>query len=61
MLRRTGMHPQFGVVTLAQHLATWVAHDLTHITQVARVMAKRYADDVVPWRAYLRVLRESTS
>ena len=55
------MHPQFGVVTLAQHLATWVAHDLTHITQVARVMAKRYADDVVPWRAYLRVLRESTS
>jgi hypothetical protein len=57
-LRRTGRHPEFGVVTLEQHLATWVAHDLTHVTQVARVMAKRYAAAVGPWRAYLRVLQE---
>jgi hypothetical protein len=57
-LARTGRHPEFGVVTLAQHLATWVAHDLTHVTQIARVMAKRYAAAVGPWRAYLRVLQE---
>lgn len=57
-LQREGRHPAFGVVTLGQHLATWVAHDLTHVTQIARVMAKRYAADVGPWRAYLRVVRE---
>ncbi|MBL8733024.1 MAG: DinB family protein [Planctomycetes bacterium] len=56
-LDRTGRHPAFGVVTLGQHLATWVAHDLTHVTQIARVMAKRYHDDVGPWREYLRVVR----
>lgn len=56
-LDRRGRHPEFGVVTLAQHLATWLAHDLTHVTQVARVMARRYADDVGPWRAFLRVVR----
>jgi uncharacterized damage-inducible protein DinB len=53
-----GRHPEFGSGTLAQHLATWVAHDLTHITQVARVMARRYADAVGPWRDYLRVVRD---
>lgn len=57
-LARRGRHPEFGVVTLGQHLATWVAHDLTHITQIARVMARRYAADVGPWRAYLRVVRD---
>lgn len=56
-LERSGRHPEFGVVTLGQHLATWVAHDLTHVTQVARVMARRLANDVGPWRAYLRVVR----
>jgi hypothetical protein len=56
-LERRGRHPEFGVVTLGQHLATWVAHDLTHVTQIARVMARRLADDVGPWRAYLRVVR----
>lgn len=53
---RTGRHPEFGVVTLSQHLATWVAHDLSHIAQIARVMAGRYRDACGPWRAYLRVL-----
>jgi len=52
----TGEHPEFGTVTLAQLLATWVAHDLGHIAQIARVMAKQYKDAVGPWAAYLPVL-----
>jgi hypothetical protein len=55
-LSRRGRHPEFGVVTLKQHLATWVAHDLDHLAQVVRVMAKRYTDTVGPWRAYLSIL-----
>ena len=51
-----GEHPAFGVVTLRQLLSTWVAHDLGHIAQVARVMAKQYRDAVGPWRSYLPVL-----
>ena len=51
-----GQHPEFGAVTLRQLLATWVAHDLGHIVQVARVMAKQYGDAVGPWRQYLSVL-----
>lgn len=49
-------HPDLGPVTLRQLLATWVAHDLGHIAQTARVLAKRYRADVGPWRAYLPVL-----
>lgn len=56
-LARTGRHPEFGVVTLGQHLATWVAHDLTHISQIVRVMAHQYSAAVGPWRAYLSILR----
>ena len=51
-----GEHPEFGSVTLRQLLATWVAHDLGHIAQTARVMAKQYRDAVGPWRAYLPVM-----
>lgn len=51
-----GEHPSLGTVTLRQLLATWVAHDLGHLAQIARVMAKRYRDDVGPWRAYLPIL-----
>lgn len=51
-----GEHPDLGTVTLAQLLATWVAHDLGHLAQTARVMAKRYRDAVGPWRAYLPIL-----
>lgn len=51
-----GVHPEFGPVTLRQLLATWVAHDLGHIAQVARVMAKQYKEAVGPWRAYLPVM-----
>lgn len=55
-LQRTGTHPEFGVVTVEQHLATWVAHDLGHLAQVARVMARQYAGAVGPWEAYLPIL-----
>lgn len=55
-LRRHGRHPDFGQVTLSQHLATWVAHDLGHVAQVVRVMARQYTDAVGPWRAYLSIL-----
>jgi uncharacterized damage-inducible protein DinB len=51
-----GEHPDFGPVTLRQLLSTWVAHDLGHLAQIARVMAKRYREDVGPWRAYLPIL-----
>jgi len=51
-----GIHPAFGAVTLAQLLSTWVVHDLGHLAQTSRVMAKRYRDDVGPWRAYLPIL-----
>ncbi len=52
-----GMHPALGEVTLKNLIATWVVHDLGHIAQVARVMAKRYGDEVGPWRDYLPVLK----
>ncbi len=49
-------HPELGPVTLRQLLATWVAHDLAHIRQVSRTLARRYARDVGPWRAYMPVM-----
>jgi DinB family protein len=55
-LDRPGRHPVFGAVTLRQLLATWVAHDLDHVVQVTRVLARQYSDEVGPWRAYLRVI-----
>lgn len=57
-LARTGRHPELGSVTAAELLATWTAHDLSHLRQIARVMAKRYRDDVGPWRAYMNVFRD---
>ena len=51
-----GEHPEFGPVTLRQLLATWVAHDLGHIAQTARVMAKQYREAIGPWRAYLPIV-----
>ena len=55
-LDRRGRHPQLGGVTLRQLLATWVAHDLDHVVQIARVLAHQYADEVGPWQAYLRII-----
>jgi hypothetical protein len=55
-LDRRGRHPELGVVTLRQLLATWVAHDLDHVVQISRVMARQYSEEVGPWRAYLRII-----
>jgi len=55
-LSRRGTHPELGAVTLGQHLATWVAHDLSHVGQVVRVMARQYSASVGPWRSYLSIL-----
>jgi len=55
-LDRRGRHPELGTVTLRQLLATWVAHDLDHVVQISRVLARQYSDEVGPWRAYLRVV-----
>jgi hypothetical protein len=60
-LGRRGTHAEFGIVTLGQHLATWVAHDLGHIGQVVRVMARQYTEAVGPWRAYLSILTSGRS
>ena len=55
-LDREGLHPDFGAVTLRQLLAAWAVHDLGHLAQVSRALAKVYRDEVGPWRAYLSVL-----
>lgn len=57
-LNRKGLHPELGEVTLGQLLATWVVHDLDHVGQIARTMAKTCADAVGPWSAYLSILRD---
>ena len=56
-LERRGRHPALGVVTLSELLATWAAHDLTHLHQISRVMAHQYREGVGPWSAYLGVLQ----
>jgi hypothetical protein len=56
-LARRGRHPALGVVTLAELLAAWAVHDLTHLHQLSRVMANQYRDAVGPWSAYLGVLK----
>jgi hypothetical protein len=53
---RRGLHPAFGPVTLSQLLATWAAHDLTHLHQLSRLMAYQYREAVGPWIAYLGVM-----
>lgn len=56
-LQRAGRHPELGPVTLSQLLATWAAHDLTHLHQLSRVMAHQYREAVGPWGAYMGVMR----
>lgn len=55
-LAATAVHPRFGEVMFGQLLAAWVAHDLAHLAQISRVMAKQYRDAVGPWRAFLPIL-----
>jgi hypothetical protein len=54
-LEKTGIHPEFGKVKLREVLATWVAHDLSHLRQIVRTMAKQYETEVGPWKAYLSI------
>jgi len=58
-LDRRGLHPELGEVTVRELLACWVAHDLDHLMQIARVLAHRHAGEVGPWRAYLRIISGS--
>lgn len=55
--KEKGMHPALGEVTLSQLLATWTVHDLNHIAQISRVMAKQYKNAVGPWVAFLGILQ----
>lgn len=57
---REGMHPALGKVTLGELLATWVTHDLGHVAQISRVLAKRYAGEIGPWTEYIPVVSERT-
>ena len=54
--KKEGSHPVLGTVTLKQLLATWVVHDLTHISQVTRVMAKQYKEEIGPWVQFFRIM-----
>jgi len=56
-MEEKGVHPVFGDVTLSQHLSTWVVHDLNHIAQISRVMAKQYKFNVGHWVDYLKILQ----
>ncbi len=56
-LERRGRHPALGVVTLSELLATWAAHDLTHLHQISRVMAHQYREAVGPWGRFLGVMQ----
>lgn len=55
---KTGIHPKFGAVTLSQLMAAWVVHDLDHISQISRVMAKQYKEPSGPWVEYMKILRQ---
>jgi hypothetical protein len=58
MLDKKGIHPKFGEVTFRQLLSTWTVHDLGHMGQIVRVMAKQYKENVGPWVEYLRILKD---
>ncbi len=55
-LNKKGLHPRLGEVTLRQLLSTWVIHDLTHLSQITRVMAKQYKEEMGPWLEYFRIM-----
>jgi hypothetical protein len=57
-LQLKGVHPKFGEVTLEQLLSTWTVHDLTHIAQITRVMAKQYKENVGPWLEFFTQLNK---
>ncbi|MHA2029341.1 MAG: DinB family protein [Candidatus Kariarchaeaceae archaeon] len=55
-LKKVGMHPELGEVNLQQLLATWVVHDLSHLSHILRIIANQYKEEVGPWIKYLRIL-----
>jgi hypothetical protein len=57
-LGRRGRHPDFGQVTIGQLLATWAMHDLNHLGQIVKVLARQHAEAVGPWRAFLGILEQ---
>jgi uncharacterized damage-inducible protein DinB len=59
LLNREGIHPEFGKVTLKQLLATWVVHDLAHLCQISRVMAKQYGQEIGPWIKYFSIFSKA--
>ena len=59
-LQKTGIHPEFGEVSLKQLLATWAVHDLGHISQISRAMAHQYKDEVGPWKQYLKIVDDKS-
>ena len=58
-LSRTGIHPEFGAVTLDQLLSCWVVHDLAHIAQISRILVRHFGPDVGPWKKYFSILAKS--
>jgi hypothetical protein len=59
LLEKHGIHPEFGEVTLKQLLATWVVHDLAHLCQISRVMAKQYEEEIGPWIKYFSIFNKA--
>lgn len=57
-LDKQGMHPDLGLVTLKQLISTWTIHDMIHFNQISRVIVKHYADDIGPWKKYVRLLND---
>ena len=57
-LRRQGIHPEFGPVTLEQLLACWVTHDYAHLAQISRILTRHYGERVGPWTAYFNLLKD---
>ena len=57
-LDKKGIHPDLGIVTLRQLISTWTIHDIAHLNQVSRVIVKHYAEDVGPWKKYIKLLSE---
>lgn len=56
-LKQKGIHPELGPVTASELLACWVTHDLSHLAQISRVLAKQYKTEVGPWTAYIPILK----
>jgi hypothetical protein len=57
-LGKTATHPDLGSVSLSQLISTWMAHDMDHLAQISRVIAKQYVNEVGPWISYLRILKQ---